>query len=379
MEKQRLLYVDNIRILLITLVIGIHLSITYGGGGSWYYKEVEQADLFSGLVLTLHNCVGQAFSMGLFFFVSGYFTAGSYERKGARRFIVERLIRLGIPLLIFDWILNPLAILPTVLIQSSSYLRTTMKVAENYYSSFHLGSGPLWFVETVLIFSAMYMVWRKVRGPVTISESADRGKVSHGQLLALAGILSAVSYLVRTWRPVGWCFEPMNLQLPFFPQYIAAFFLGTAAYRRGWMHGLDDDMGRVWLRVAMGLVVLMAGMFITLGALKMDPENFRGGWTWQSAVYSTWEQFSGVALTVGLLVWFRRKFNRQNSLARAASDASYGAYVIHAPVIILIAVLLRGLSLYPLAKFVLLMAICVPVCFTLAHGLRQVPGVRKVL
>ncbi|NLH15254.1 MAG: acyltransferase family protein, partial [Phycisphaerae bacterium] len=311
--------------------------------------------------------------------VSGYFTAGSYERKGARRFIAERLIRLGIPLLVFDWILNPLAILPIVLIRSSSYARTTVKVAEGYYSSFHIGSGPLWFVETVLIFSAIYMIWRKIRGPVTIPEPADRGKVSHGQLLALAGILGAVSYLVRTWKPVGWCFEPMNLQLPFFPQYIAAFFLGTAAYRRGWMQGLSDDLGRVWLRVAIGLVALMAGMFITLGALKMDPNDFRGGWTWQSAFYSTWEQFTGVALSVGLLVWFRRKYNRQSPMAKAASDASYGAYVIHTPVIILIAVLLRGVSLHPLAKFVLLMAICVPVTFVLAHGLRKLPGVRKVL
>ena len=47
MDKQRFLYIDNLRILLITIVIGIHLSITYGGGGGWYYKEVPQPDLFS--------------------------------------------------------------------------------------------------------------------------------------------------------------------------------------------------------------------------------------------------------------------------------------------------------------------------------------------
>lgn len=379
MDKQRLLYVDNIRILLITIVIGIHLSITYGGGGGWYYKEVAEPDLFSGMILTMHNCIGQSFSMGLFFFVSGYFTAGSYERKGPRRFLTDRLIRLGIPLLVFDWILNPLAILPIVLIRSSSYARTTVKVAEGYYSSFHIGSGPLWFVETVLIFSAIYMIWRKIRGPVTIPESADGGKVSHRQLLLLGVILGAVSYLVRTWKPVGWCFEPMNLQLPFFPQYIAAFFLGTAAYRRGWIQGLGDDLGRVWLRVGLILIAALAGMFLTMGAMKMDPDTFRGGWTWQSALYSTWEQFSGVALSVGLLVWFRRKLNRQNPLARAASDNSYGAYVIHTPVIILIAVLLRGLSLYPLAKFALLMAICVPVTFILAHGIRKLPLVKNIL
>ena len=208
------------------------------------------------------------------------------------------------------------------------------KVAE-YYSTFRIGTGPLWFVETILIFSLIYMVWRKVVRPVPVPESPVNGKVTHRQLLTLAVILSAVSFLVRTWKPVGWGFEPMNLQFPFFPQYIAAFFLGTAAVRRGWFSGIGDDLGRVWLRIGLILIVVLAGMFVAMGAMKMEPDQFRGGWTWQSAFYSIWEQFSGVALSVGLLVWFRAELNRQSPLAKAASDGSYAAYVIHAPVIIL--------------------------------------------
>ncbi len=379
MQKQRILYIDNLRILLISLVIGIHLSITYGGPGSWYYKEVHEPDLLSFLILALHNAVGQAFSMGLFFFVSGYFTAGSYERKGLRKFLTDRLIRLGIPLLVFDWILNPLANLPLLLIQPNMTGRSISDKITGYYSSFRIGTGPLWFVETVLLFSLIFLVWRKATGTASLATVPVQGKVTHRQLLILAAILSIVSFLVRTWKPVGWCFAPMNLQFPFFPQYIAAFFLGTAAYWRGWLQGLDDDLGGAWLRIAIGLIVLMAGMFISVGVLNLDPNDFRGGWTWQSAFYSTWEQFSGVALTVGILVWFRQHLNRQSRLAMAASDSAYGAYVIHTPVIILIAVLLRGLSLYPLVKFVVLMAICVPVTFALAHGLRQLPGFRKAL
>lgn len=54
MDKPRLLFIDNLRILLITLVMMIHLSISYGGTGSWYYKE-GRADMFSSVVLTWHN------------------------------------------------------------------------------------------------------------------------------------------------------------------------------------------------------------------------------------------------------------------------------------------------------------------------------------
>jgi glucans biosynthesis protein C len=379
MDKQRFLYVDNMRIMLITMVIGVHLSITYGGGGSWYYKEVQRPDVLSFMVLTMHNCIVQSFSMGLFFFVSGYFSAGSYDRKGPRRFLTDRLMRLGIPLLLYDWFINPLASLPILLIQASSSATTVGDMAVGYYSSFHIGTGPLWFVETVLIFSLIYMAWRKVMGPPAAQDQSVGGKITHRQLLTLAVILSAVSFLVRTWRPIGWCFEPMNLQLPFFPQYIAAFFLGTAAWRRGWLAGIGDELGRIWLRVATGLIVVLAGMFVAIGATQADASKFAGGLTWQSAFFSTWEQFSGVAMTVGLLVWFRRKLNRQTPLAKAASDGSYAAYVIHAPVIILVAVLLRNLPVYPLLKFVLLMSICVPLTFALAHGIRKLPLARNIL
>jgi hypothetical protein len=33
---------------------------------------------------------------------------GSYDRKGAGRFLKDRLIRLGIPLAIYSWIIDPL-------------------------------------------------------------------------------------------------------------------------------------------------------------------------------------------------------------------------------------------------------------------------------
>ncbi|MCP4260915.1 MAG: acyltransferase family protein [Planctomycetes bacterium] len=96
MEKMRLYFIDNLRILLITLVIMVHLSVTYGGEGSWYYKE-GRADEISTIVLTVHNAVTQAFFMGFLFMISGYFTPGSYDRKGPRRFFKDRLLRLGIP------------------------------------------------------------------------------------------------------------------------------------------------------------------------------------------------------------------------------------------------------------------------------------------
>ena len=56
----------------------------------------------------------QSFFMGLLFFVSTFFANTSYENKGAKAFLGSRVQRLGIPLLLFFFILSPLTIYLTV-------------------------------------------------------------------------------------------------------------------------------------------------------------------------------------------------------------------------------------------------------------------------
>ena len=78
-NNSKLLYINNLRILLIIMIVLIHIAITYGADGSWYYSE--QTDLVSGIFLTMYCAITQAFALGFFFMISGYFTSGSYERK----------------------------------------------------------------------------------------------------------------------------------------------------------------------------------------------------------------------------------------------------------------------------------------------------------
>ena len=73
MAKSRLLFVDNLRSLMIVKVILVHLSITYGGSGGWYYYERPTTDL-SFVVLSFHNAVNQSFFIGLLFLLSAYLT-----------------------------------------------------------------------------------------------------------------------------------------------------------------------------------------------------------------------------------------------------------------------------------------------------------------
>ena len=103
----RLLFIDNIRVFLTILVLLHHLMIIYSGTGRFYYNEGRQ-DALTGFAGGWFCSVNQAYFMGLFLLISAYFVPGSYDRKGAGRFVMDRLIRLGIPLAVYSWIIVPL-------------------------------------------------------------------------------------------------------------------------------------------------------------------------------------------------------------------------------------------------------------------------------
>lgn len=379
MAKARLLFVDNLRTLAIVLVILVHLSITYGGEGGWYYREVE-GDTVSSILLTWFNASCQSFFMGLLFLLSAYFTAGAYERKGPRRYARDRLLRLGIPLLVYDWALHPLSVCSLMSVGYYGPEASCRRWLGEYFSSFHLGRGPLWFVETLLFFGLIYLLWQRLRAPKI---KAAPGVVRHPttrHILTLAVLLAVASFVVRLRFPLGWSLEPFNVQLCFFPQYVAMFALGIHAYHHGWLLTIPIKTGQRWGAVAAAMV--LAGfplLFLLGGAMSGDLVPFMGGFHWQSLALAMWEQTTGIAIMVALLVLFRERCDRQGRIAAEASASSYTVYVIHAPVIILGALAVRHVSMYPLLEFALVSLVLVPLCFLLAAGIRRLPGARRIL
>ncbi|MFD0475556.1 acyltransferase family protein [Nonomuraea thailandensis] len=103
----RLWFADNLRILLTSLVVLHHIAVMYSGLPLWYYVE-PPTGAAAGAVLAIFVVVNQAWFMGAFFLLSGYFTPGSFDRKGPGAFLRDRLVRLGIPLVVFYFVLSPL-------------------------------------------------------------------------------------------------------------------------------------------------------------------------------------------------------------------------------------------------------------------------------
>ena len=90
---------DLLRGYMTVLVLFHHAAITYGAIGGWYYHEVKPAASLQGTLLVLFCTTNQAYFMGLFFLIAGYFTPSAIARKGSRRYLADRALRLGLPLL----------------------------------------------------------------------------------------------------------------------------------------------------------------------------------------------------------------------------------------------------------------------------------------
>lgn len=240
MSKKYLIFVDNLRILLIVLVILVHLAITYGAPlGSWYYHEGHPG-MIQSLIYISFLAVNQSFFMGFFFMISGYFTPGSYERKGAWFFFRDRLRRLGIPLLFYVILIDP--IINYALEMSKGFEGSFLDFLGLYTASYDgLGSGPLWFVETLLIFAGFYILWR------LLVKNTERVRIfpRNMTIAIFALLLGMVTFIVRIWFPIGWNFELLNLQFPFFPQYIAMFIIGLIAARGNWFMQISKNTGKL--------------------------------------------------------------------------------------------------------------------------------------
>ena len=369
----RLLYIDNIRILLICLVIATHCSITYGGPGSWYFTDTGNGTT-TPFILSVIDLLNQSFFMGFFVLVSAYFVVGSFQRKGRNLFTRDRLVRLGIPLLVWVLFINPLILL--IILNGTGTL--PMPPASLLNPLTGVGLGPMWFVFFLLVATFVYLLWTRVCRPDQSGNLKPHPFPGFASIFALGILLGMVTAVVRIFLPIGsmWLF---GFQLPFFPQYIAAFIIGIYAAQNNWF---DDIPSRVGKTCAIAALLLVAVQPVFVYLIRNSPSGLSqvtGGLHLQAVFFALWEQMAGVMIITGLLFIFSRWFSTQGSVARAMAGDSYTVYIIHPVILILLAIALAGFALPPLAKFAVVLPLAICSSFLLSHLIRAIPGVKRVL
>jgi len=203
--------------------------------------------------------------MQLMFFLSGLFVWPSLRRRGWRKYLGRRLIRLGVPFMVGAYLLMPVAFYPV-------YRVTALDPSWSAYWSHWTAlpvptSGPMWFLWVLIVLDiAAVLLFRLAPGARdALAPLFAEGATHPGRFFLVIVGVTAVAYLPLSavfspWEWVG--FGPFEVQAAFAPQYLLYFLLGLAVGAHGHESGLLDADGRLVCRWAIWVVGSFAAFFV---------------------------------------------------------------------------------------------------------------------
>lgn len=362
---------DALRASLTLLVLFHHTAITYGASGDWYYTEAHTGRDFTSQLLSLFAGFNQAFFMGLFFLLAGYFTPGAVERHGTPAYARERMLRLGLPLIVYFLLLSPF----TIALAATARGRNFFKAFAYVWTHGLMEPGPLWFCQALLVFAGLYLALRALApGLGRLAPPSFPSNTT----LALAALGTGVAaFLLRLAWPTGTTL--IHLQLGYFASYVVLFAAGCLAAPWASLDEAPAPQRRLWIRVACVTFPLMPIAFVLGQRVPWLAGSQSGGWNVQAAVYALWEPFLAWGVIMGLLHLYTRRLKAPGAVWRSLSRRAYAIYIIHPPLLVALALAWRSVAAPPALKFLVTGAATCLACYLLAGLMLKLPGAKRVL
>jgi fucose 4-O-acetylase-like acetyltransferase len=362
---------DNLKVVLIAAIIVGHALAGYAPlGDAWPYSNVREVTLSAPTLAVVLALVVPfvLFLIALLFLVAGLLTPASVARKGPARFARDRLLRLGVPFLVFTLLLWPA--LEYALYRPLGY--HTGSFAAEWLLDFPT-SGPLWFVGVLLLLSLGYAGWRALH-PAPPNPTRPLGL---GTLALVAVAIGLLSFPIRLVSP--YASHPITALNEWqWPECVALFAVGVVAAGQGWLTAVPDRLRRQARVAALAGVVVLA----VLAALPLHfPRNYLlGGRHWQALAFALVEGALTVFGSLWLLSVAQRHLARPFPHGAALARASYGAFVLQGVFLFGFALLLRPVALPAEVKAVAVGVLAVIGSFTSSWLLTtQLLLVRRVL
>jgi len=378
----RYLFLDNIKVLFTILVIFWHVMVTYVETGWWYYKEVSVPDPIIEILFLLLSSIGGLFQvslLGLFFLLGVYFTPKSYDRKGVYDFWKDRLIRLGIPLLLYTLLINPIIIFTLSKLGFSPWNTDPSLQGSllDYYMNRFLSwddfikflsfAGPMWFLKILLIFTTVYTLWRQITKLKLVKQKIPNqlSIPRYSYLLLLVIGLGFLTFLVRIFLPI----DDRPLEIPWgqLIQYMMMFSIGVISVRCLWFEKITKRHVKIWLvTIVVVLVIIYIDFFIAI-AMDVDFIDFSGGVNFHAFLFAMVDNVICMGVIFILIKLFYAKFNKQGPILRNLSTSAYHMYLIHPIVLLCVSLGLISLNITPIIKIIILFLLSVILCYLISH------------
>jgi len=232
-------------------------------------------------------------------------------------------------------------------------------------------SGPMWFLYVLLLLTAGYTLWRQITKIESlrrfIPEEFSIPRYSYLLLLAIG--LGCVTFLVRLVSPVD--VFPLGIPVGLMVQYAMMFSVGVIAVRYDWFEKMSRVHVRIWsITMAATFVLFYLYGFLFLG-IDSDPSVVLGGPTLHALVFALAENVMCVGMIFVLIPIFRSRYNDQGILLRNLSSSAYHMYLIHPPILVLVALGFASIPLIPVMKLAIVFPLAVILCYLASHYVLQ--------
>jgi len=335
---QRLHHLDALRALAMILILPTHALALLG-------LQRSLNDPEAAVVWLIH-----VFRLPLFFLVAGFFGALLLRARGVSALLRNRLVRIGLPMVIVVLVVAPVLVLCFNEIANGAY-----RPASTGLEAFtHLRPSYVWFLWYLLLLYPFALLLQAVLS----RHARARDLVQRGgkRLLAHWGaplLLGLPSAALLYWQPLWIAGAPTDSFVPradLFAYYGLFFVCGWLLFATP---GLRDAIELRPQRYAL-LVVLALPLALTLYLFQSEASVGSSRWLHVLALVSlcvsTW------ALIFCLLGLTRRFLPAANPRVRYWADASYWIYLSHFPLMAAIAVAILGVTMPGALKVAFLVA-----------------------
>ena len=371
--RHRSLYLDQIKAIMIALVIASHTVLLASLASTGVGQLINDAPLFEAVNLCF-VWICNTFFMNILFLISGYLLPQSVQKQGLKQFTQNRLMRLGLPLILSIFLINNILPIGGLLVPDS----TTFG---QHFTSLPLNRiGPQWFLVVLIIFNAMYCLWAWLRN-TKFSINQNTPVPGWRSWLISAVILGIIEMGMSRFSNVWINLKESNLdglgyQGMHLFTYGFLFAVGCKAASHRWLERINQRWAYSWFQAS--LLISLTFLAVMVSTILAGNNSYFLQKAWP--ILSTLIPFVGWGYMAIFLTWTQHHEHIGGAWLAEAGRDGFGAYLIHMPVLYgcFMPLYLSGVTnIWILSLSATILAIVLS--FWGSHQLRRIPAIRRII
>ncbi len=351
-------WIDNLRWFTVLLVLFYHVIYFYnnkgvfGGIGGFgdgpQYQDVVMYILYPWF-------------MPLLFILAGISARYALQKYPAKQWFGARTRKLLVPstigLLVFHWMTG---YFNTAVAAQSDAFDGVPAAAKLFIYAFS-GTGPLWFIQDLWLFSLLLLLIRKLDPDDRFHDWCGKSGMVW---IILLGVLfwAGEQTLIKNPRPES----PdglLNLYKPLF--YLIPFLMGYFVFSNDAIH---EKLGKAWIPLTCCAAISGAVLIITTFGQDNTSPQYLG---------SPLNCLYGWLMCLAMMGLFNAEFDRTGTFAGYMTRSSFGIYIVHYLVIASLGYMMKTYTaLPPVAMYVILTIAVFTLSPLLFELIRRIPLIR---